>query len=140
MGTHQQDNRRRDNPSRPDERGNTPIDRKITRVQAPNEMARQTKMEKRIFKLVRTPLTSNTIYWGHEHVFFIHKHELLKGNKVTCSRIVCNIRPQKTKTHRVRLTVGGIKLSYKGPVSNPTADFITARLHWNKVLYTLDNK
>ena len=73
-------------------------------------------------------------------MFFIHKNELPKGSKVTYSHIVCNIRPQKTKTHRVQLTVGGNKISYEGPVSTPTADLTTAKLHWNIILSTPDGK
>ena len=36
--------------------------------------------------------------------------------------------------------MGGDKISYEGPVSTPTADLKTAKLHWNSVLYTLDGK
>ena len=50
MGTNQQDNRRCDNPDRPDKRGNMPRDRKTPIVQAPNEMSQQTKMDKIIWK------------------------------------------------------------------------------------------
>ena len=61
--------------------------------------------------------------------FFIHKNDVPKGSKVAYSRIVCIIRPQKTKTHRVRLTAGGNKLSYEGPVSTPSSDLTTDKLH-----------
>ena len=36
--------------------------------------------------------------------------------------------------------VGGNKLSYEGPISIPTADFTTAKLHCNSVLSTPDGK
>ena len=77
---------------------------------------------------------------GTNTCFFIHKNEALKGSKVTYIHIVCDTRPQKTKTHRVRLTAGGDKLSYEGPVSTPTADSKTEKLHWNSVLSTPDGK
>ena len=77
---------------------------------------------------------------GTDTCFFIQKNEVPKGSKVTHSRIVCDIRPQKTKTHRVKLTVGGNKLSYKVPVSTPTSDLTTSKLHWKIVLYTPDGK
>ena len=73
-------------------------------------------------------------------MFFIHKHEVPKGIKVTYSRIVCDVRPQKTETHRVRLIVGDNKLSYEGPVSTPTAYLTTAKLHWSSVMSTPDGK
>ena len=58
---------------------------------------------------------------GTNTCFFIHNNEVPKGSKVTYSSIVCNIRPQKTENHRVRLIVGGDKLSYEDPVSTSTA-------------------
>ena len=72
--------------------------------------------------------------------FFINKNEAPKGSKVTYSRKVCNIRPRKTKTHRVPLIVAGDKLSYEGPVSTPTADLTTSKLHWKSVMSTSDGK
>ena len=40
----------------------------------------------------------------------------------------------------MRLTVGGDKISYEGPVSTPTVDLTTAKIHWNRVLYIPDGK
>ena len=36
--------------------------------------------------------------------------------------------------------MGGNKISYDGPVSTPTDDLTTAKLHWNSVLSTSDGK
>ena len=77
---------------------------------------------------------------GIDTCFFIHNNEVTQDRKVTYSRIVCDIRPQKTKTRRVRFTVVGDKLSYDGPVSTPTEDLTTAKLHWNSILYIPDGK
>ena len=77
---------------------------------------------------------------GTNTCFFIHNHEVPQCSKVTYSRIVCDIRPRKNQTHRVKLTVGGDTFSYKGPVSAPTSYLTTAKLHWNIVLYTPDGK
>ena len=77
---------------------------------------------------------------GTNTCLFIHKHDVPQGSNVTYSHIVCNIRTQKTKTHRVRLTVGGDKLSYEGPVSTTTEDLTTAKIHWNSVLSRPDGK
>jgi hypothetical protein len=45
-----------------------------------------------------------------ETIVFICKAAVPVGRKVTYGRIVAQIRPQKTETHRVRLTVGGDRL------------------------------
>ena len=36
--------------------------------------------------------------------------------------------------------MGGDKISYEGPLSTPTADLTTDKLHWNSVLSTPDGK
>ena len=77
---------------------------------------------------------------GNNTYFFIHKHEVPQDSKVTYSQIVCDIRTQKTETHRLQLTVGGNKISYEVPVSTPTVDLTMTKLHWNSVLSTLDSK
>jgi hypothetical protein len=58
--------------------------------------------------------------------------------KVTYGRIVATIRPQKSETHRVRLTVGGNLIDYPGNVSTPTADMTTAKILFNSVISTPD--
>ena len=45
-------------------------------------------------------------------------------------------RPHKTETERVRLTVGGDRVDYPGPVSSPTTDMVTSKLLLNSVLST----
>ena len=37
---------------------------------------------------------------------------------------------------RVRLTLGGDKLTFEGPVFNPKSDLATSKLHWNSVILT----
>jgi hypothetical protein len=46
---------------------------------------------------------------GTGTLFFINETEVPKDRKVTYANFVCNIRPQKTETHRVRMTAGGDK-------------------------------
>jgi hypothetical protein len=58
--------------------------------------------------------------------------------KVTYGRIVATIRPQKSETHRVGLTVGGNLIDYPGDVSTPTADMTTAKSIFNSVISTPD--
>jgi hypothetical protein len=47
-----------------------------------------------------------------------------------------DIRPNKTETHRVRLTVGGNLIQYSGNVSTRSADLITSKCLWNSTIST----
>ena len=40
----------------------------------------------------------------------------------------------------MRLNVGGYKLTFYGPVSIPTSDLTTSKLHWNSVISTPGSK
>jgi hypothetical protein len=73
---------------------------------------------------------------GTETIVFIRKADVPNGRKVTYGRIVAQIRPQKTETHRVRLTVGGDRLEYAGSVSTPTAKLTTAKCLLNSTIST----
>ena len=42
--------------------------------------------------------------------------------------------------HIVRLTVGGDKRTFDGPVSTPTSDLMTSKLHWNSIISNPDAK
>ena len=42
--------------------------------------------------------------------------------------------------HKVRLTVGGDKLTFDGLVSVPTSDLKTSKIHWNSVILNLGVK
>ena len=77
---------------------------------------------------------------GNNTCFFIHKHNVPQDSKVTYSHIVCDIIPHKTETHRVRLTMGGDKISSEGPVSTSSVYLTTTKIHWNSVLSTPDGK
>ena len=73
---------------------------------------------------------------GRNTIFFIHRNQVPKHEKVTYGRIVCSIRPQKTETHRVRLAAGGNLINYPGVTSAPTASMKTIKMHWNSVIST----
>ena len=47
---------------------------------------------------------------------------------------VCNIRLQKTKTHRLRLKSGGNLIDYPGDFRTPTSELTTMKLHVNKAI------
>ena len=49
------------------------------------------------------------------------------GRAVTYGNMVCDIRPQKTETHRVILTVGGDWVEFPSDVSTSTSDLTTAK-------------
>ena len=44
-------------------------------------------------------------------------------------RAVCNLHPQKTETHRTRLTAGGNLINYQGETSTPTSYLTTMKLY-----------
>ena len=73
---------------------------------------------------------------GTNSCFFIYRHEVPQDAKVLYFGIVCNIRPQKKETHRVRLAVGGDRLTFYGPGSTPTSNITTSKLHWKSVIST----
>ena len=56
---------------------------------------------------------------GKDVCLFILRHEVTQDIKVSYCRIIYEIIPHKKETHRVIITVGGYKLTYYGPVSNP---------------------
>ena len=73
---------------------------------------------------------------GKNTIFFIHRNKVPKNKRVTYGRIVCAIRPQKTESHRVRLTAGGNLIEYPGITSTPTSSIKTIKMHWNSVIST----
>ena len=48
-----------------------------------------------------------------------------------------SIRPNKTETHRVRITVGGENLSYEGPTATQCEILITTKTLLNSVVSTI---
>ena len=71
---------------------------------------------------------------GTGTMFFIPRSKVPKGRKITYANFVCTIRPQKTETHRVRLTCGGDKLDYPGDPSSPAVSMLNAKLHINSTI------
>ena len=77
---------------------------------------------------------------GTNTIFFIPRDKLPAGRTVTYGIIVAKIRPQKVETHCTRLTVGGNLINFPGDVTTPTAYLITAKLIFNSVLSTKNDK
>ena len=48
-----------------------------------------------------------------------------------------SIKPNKAETHRVRITVGGDKLSYDGPTAMQCASLITTKILLNSFFSTI---
>ena len=79
---------------------------------------------------------------GTETMFFIDKSEVPpdKWGDVTYGRIVVSYRLEKSYTYRVRLTVGGNRLTCPWDCSTPTVDMLTVKLLLNSIVSTLNEK
>ena len=64
---------------------------------------------------------------GTNTIKFINRRQVPPDKKVTHGKMVCDIRPQKAETHRVRLAVEGDQIDYPREVSTPTSDLTTAK-------------
>ena len=53
---------------------------------------------------------------------------------------MCDIRPQKPETHRVRLTAGGNLIMHNGTASTPAAATPAIKTYWNSVASTPNAK
>lgn len=73
---------------------------------------------------------------GTDTIKFIHRDQVPRGRTVTYGRFVCLVRPQKAEPNRTRLTVGGDRVHYPGPVTTSTADLTTCKIHFNSVIST----
>jgi hypothetical protein len=67
-------------------------------------------------------------------MLLIHKCDIPKNKKNTYTQFCSNIRPQKTETHRTRLTAGGDRLDYEGKTSTDTAGLETIKIHINSTI------
>jgi hypothetical protein len=81
----------------------------------------------------RMPTGTNTI-------FFIKRHLVPIGRKITYGRLVSSIRPTKDEVHRVRVTVGGDRLDYPGITTTQCASLTTTKCLLNSTLSTPDAK
>jgi hypothetical protein len=73
---------------------------------------------------------------GTNTIEFIFASEIPRDRTVTYGRLVCDIRPQKTEQHGVRLTVGGEPIDCQGEKSTKNADLTTSKCLWNSVVST----
>ena len=71
---------------------------------------------------------------GTGTLFPIRRSAIPHGRNVTYANFICAIRPQKTETHRVRLTFGGDKLDFPGDPSSPAVSLLTTKIHLNSTI------
>ena len=69
---------------------------------------------------------------------FIHQREIPSMAKVTYANMVCDYCPLKSKPNRVRLTVGGDRLSYPSDAGSPSALLLEAKLLINSTISDAD--
>ena len=69
-------------------------------------------------------------------ILFIPKDKVPAGRTVIYGRIVDEIKPQNSETHRTQLTVGGNLINFPGDVTTPTVYHKTAKLTSSSVLST----
>ena len=78
---------------------------------------------------------------GTNNLTLIPKREVsFATKKVTYRRIVCDIRPNKSETHRSRLTVCGNLLDFEGALSTPTATGTTTNIMVDNIISTKKRK
>ena len=65
---------------------------------------------------------------------FIHRHEVPVGSKVTYANLVCDYRPLKSESNRVRITVGGDRIPYSQDAGSPAVTLIEAKLLINSTI------
>ena len=73
---------------------------------------------------------------GTNTMHFIHHSQKPAGRKATYLRIVSALKPHKKEKRRIRFTVGGDRIDYKGNVSTPTSDLTTVKILLNSVVST----
>ena len=77
----------------------------------------------------RKDVTNTVFFMTHNKI-----NNIPSDRTVTYAWIVVDCRPQKDDPNRVCITAGDNIVQYPGEVTTLTADFITAKLHWNRVI------
>ena len=74
---------------------------------------------------------------GTNNIFFIHRSAVPADKRVPYGQIVVSIRPNKSKTYRVRINISGSRLLYEGPTATKCASLTTTNIILNSVVSTL---
>ena len=75
---------------------------------------------------------------GTDTIQFIFKHEVPDGRDVTYATFVCDYRPLKSEPFRVRIVVGGDKLSYADDAASPATDLLETKILLNSTISDAD--
>ena len=75
---------------------------------------------------------------GNNKIFFIKHYDVPENRNMSYVRLVESIRPNKTETHRVRVTVGGDVIDYTGITSIDTDSLATTSILLNSVISNLN--
>jgi hypothetical protein len=65
---------------------------------------------------------------------FIHQHDVPSGRDVTYASFILDHRPLKTETHRIRITVGGDRLTYDDDAGSPAANLLETKVLLNSTI------
>ena len=65
---------------------------------------------------------------------FIIQEQVPKGRDVTYATFVVDYRPLKSEPHRVRITVGGDRLTYTADAGSPAANMLETKILLNSVI------
>lgn len=71
---------------------------------------------------------------GTKTIRFIPKSAVPHGRDVTYATFICDIKPLKTETHRVRITVGGDRLSCFADTGSPATNLLETKLLINSTI------
>ena len=71
---------------------------------------------------------------GKNTLNFIKRRQVPWNAKVIYDNFVCDIKTQKERYHRTRLTVGGDKLDYPADPSAPAVGLLDTNIHLNSVI------
>ena len=71
---------------------------------------------------------------GNDVLDFILKSEVTSDRIVTYDNMICDYRPHKQETHRVRLTVSGDRPPYNDDVPSPAASLLETKLLLNSTI------
>jgi hypothetical protein len=78
---------------------------------------------------------------GINTIFFLSHTDIctiLSDRKVTYARIVIDHRPQKEDPNHIRITVRGNLIDYPFELTTHTADMVSSKILWNRVISTKD--
>ena len=73
---------------------------------------------------------------GSQTMFFIPHYDKPHNRQVTYLRIVAEHKPHKKEKKRIRFTIGGDRIEYKGKLAIPTSHPTAIKIHLNSVVST----